>query len=201
MNEARYTSNYPQTVPLVYGKDVDTGVNTEENSVDRVKDVDLWFFENGGNPFREISFDAVYTFSLACCYKPITVIESCATMLKEDSNRLTYRVVCSGVTRNRLLAIEFDGEPMYIDCTAPVNLYLYLLLCMDQLMAADYELRRYRHYIAQNGDVILPMRNREWKDLKMRRGVEEVNAAFERITASTELTVEPDKILRERWWL
>ncbi|MFC3198129.1 hypothetical protein ACFOET_10955 [Parapedobacter deserti] len=201
MNEATHISNQKQTASSAGWNDFHAEEKRYKNLMTRVDMVGSWYFGRGGNPFLNVSTSDGLAFALDCCYGPLMVIESCSDVLAEDAHRLTYRLVGSGVIHERVLALQFECKTLYIDIAVPVNIYLHLLLCLNELLAPYYELRRYSRYIAANGDIILPLKPAEWETLTKQKGARKVEAAFQRITERTELAIRPDLLTKERWWL
>lgn len=167
----------------------------------RAGEVSMYFFLAKSETMGSFGHPQDLAFPLDPCYGPLAVVDWCALALRDDRHRLTYKLVSSGVMHERVLSMRFDNKTIYLDIAIPGNLYLHLLLCLNQVMYPYYELRRYRFRESDQGDLLVPMSPAEWHALEVLEGKPRVHETFQQLTERTTLVIRTDLLTIEKWWL
>lgn len=169
------------------------GLTESLGAWDRVKWMNTYLFthqpldKNGILEWDEIAYD-LYSWE-----EIFGFIDWFRYTLYNDYDKLSAREISIGADTHQVTVIEFDGKTRYIDTRMPGNLYLHFLLCLNDVLAPHYELRRYRESEFDYCGILFPMAPEEWQALEAQHGHEAVAAKFERLTPAIRLQIDDDE--------
>lgn len=109
-------------------------------------------------------------------------------------DRVLFRVdwVKAGKLGKRILSIRFGKQASFVDVAMAGNLYLHLLLTLNELLWPNHEIRRYRNGNTGQGGILAILSVKEWERLGQIRGREAVDRKFERIDAQAVVDIRTD---------
>lgn len=117
----------------------------------------------------------------------------------DEPGRFAYRLVGSGVLRQRVLLIQYDEHQLYLDATLPGNPYSWLLMGLNHIIRSSYELRRYRLVPTHAINVFTLLAHADWRRLERDCGSQALKKAFEPIHYNMRLCIHPDLKNQEHW--
>lgn len=175
--EFLHNGNWPQGERI--GPFIDETAHPEPES--RFDSVRNCFF--GDDPFQQVNGlttnDAAY-FMLYPDEDPFTLLDRFQYALDEPG-RFAYRLVGSGVLRQRVLLIQYGERQLYLDATLPGNPYHWLLMGLNHIIRSSYEVRHYRLLPTHAPNVFTLLSPSDWRRLERKVGSRTLKRAFEPI--------------------
>lgn len=158
----------------------------------RLSQIDDWFFSGEEEVDHSIVIEEEIIGELFCYDGPWLFLEYIRDALYLDAGLFKISWVKACKPRKRILALRFDRQVCFVDVGMAGNLYLHLLLTLNELFWPRHEIRRYRNGNTGHGGILCILSVREWDRLADIRGQAAVDARFERITQQTVIDYPTD---------
>lgn len=144
-----------------------------------------------GNPI--VSPEDPFIGKLICNEGAWEFVSQLADTLGIDRYRFDMKWVKSKRYPRRILVLRFGWPTRFVDVGMPGNLYLHLLLCLNELFWPHYQIRRYRNGNTGQGGILPILSVHDWDRLETLYGREAVDSKFERITPQTRVDIATDE--------
>lgn len=154
--------------------------------------IDDWFFSDETEVDHSIIIGEDIVGELYCCDGAWDFLEYVRDRLGPDRCLFKVKWLKAGKHPERILSIRFDRQVSFVDVAMAGNLYLHLLLTLNELFWPNHEIRRYLNGNTGHGGILGILSVKEWHRLADIRGKDAVDRKFERITAQTVVDIPTD---------